>query len=103
VLQDKDSSQNRNFLFKCARYFYPGNDSNKSITITGKLSAFKSELNKRFAITFCALSAFGKLQTRRIEGLIDNLYQVSRQLFIPVIRQFILKNRSEPSSDLQLT
>lgn len=52
---------------------------------------------------FCALSAFGKLQTMRIEGLIDNLYQVSRQLFIPVIRQFILKNRSEPSSDLQLT
>ena len=47
---------------------------------------------------FCALSAFAKLQTMRIEGLIDNLYQVSRQLFIPVIRQFILKNRSEPLS-----
>lgn len=28
---------------------------------------------------FCALRAFGKLQTMRIEGLIDNLYQVSRQ------------------------
>lgn len=47
---------------------------------------------------FCALSAFGKLQTMRIERLIDNLYQVSRQLFIPVIRQFILNNRSEPAS-----
>ncbi|NJR53148.1 MAG: transposase [Leptolyngbyaceae cyanobacterium CSU_1_3] len=47
---------------------------------------------------FCALSAFSKLQTMRMEGLIDNLYQVSRQLFIPVIRQFILKNRSEPAS-----
>jgi len=47
---------------------------------------------------FCALSAFGKLQTMRLEGLIDNLYQVSRQLFIPVIRQFILKNLPQPSS-----
>ncbi len=47
---------------------------------------------------FCALSAFGKLQTMRVEGLINNLYQVSRQLFIPVIRQFILKNRSELAS-----
>ena len=28
----------------------------------------------------------------RVEGLIDNLYQVSRQLFIPAIRQFILEN-----------
>ena len=41
---------------------------------------------------FCALQAFCKLQTMRVEGLIDNLYQVSRQLFIPVIRQFILEN-----------
>ena len=47
---------------------------------------------------FCALRAFGKLQTMRMEGLIDNLYQVSRQLFIPVIRQFILKNLPEPAS-----
>jgi hypothetical protein len=46
---------------------------------------------------FCALRAVGKLQTMRIEGLIDNLYQVSRQLFIPVIRQFILKNLPEPA------
>jgi hypothetical protein len=41
---------------------------------------------------FCALQAFCKLQTMRVEGLIDNLYQVSRQLFIPVIRQFIQEN-----------
>lgn len=41
---------------------------------------------------FCALRAFVRLQTMRIEGLIDTLYQVSRQLFIPVIRQFILEN-----------
>jgi hypothetical protein len=45
---------------------------------------------------FCALKAFSRLQTMRIEGLIDNLYQVSRQLFIPVIRQFILENLTEP-------
>lgn len=43
---------------------------------------------------FCALQAFCKLQTMRIEGLIQNLYQVSRQLFIPVIRQFIQQNLS---------
>ncbi len=43
---------------------------------------------------FCALSAFSKLQTMRMRGLIDNFYQVSRQLFVPVIRQFILKNSS---------
>ena len=45
---------------------------------------------------FCALQAFCKLQTMRVEGLIDNLYQVSRQLFVPVIRQFILENLSKP-------
>jgi hypothetical protein len=28
----------------------------------------------------------------RVEGLIDNLYQVSREIFLPVIRQFILEN-----------
>jgi hypothetical protein len=39
---------------------------------------------------FCALRAFTKLQTMRVEGLIDNLYQVSSQLFMPVSRQFIL-------------
>jgi len=43
---------------------------------------------------FCALQAFCKLQTMRVEGLIDNLYQVSRQLFVPVIRQFIQENLS---------
>ena len=45
---------------------------------------------------FCALRAFTKLQTMRIDGLIDNLYEVSRQLFIPVIQEFILKNRVGP-------
>ena len=41
---------------------------------------------------FCALRAFVKLQTMVVDELIDNLYQVSRQLFIPVIQQFILKS-----------
>lgn len=44
---------------------------------------------------FCALQAFSQLQTMRVEGLIDNLYQVSRQLFVPVIRQFIIQNLSQ--------
>jgi len=43
---------------------------------------------------FCALQAFCQLQTMRVEGLIDNLYQLSRQLFVPVIRQFITENLS---------
>ena len=47
---------------------------------------------------FCSLRAFSRLQTMRIEGLIQNVYQVSRQLFIPVIRQFILNNLTEPVS-----
>lgn len=44
---------------------------------------------------FCALRAFAKLQTLRIHDLIDNLYQISRQLFIPVIRQFILDHHTQ--------
>jgi len=39
---------------------------------------------------------FSKLQTMRVEGLIDNLYQVSRQLFVPIIRQFILEHLAKP-------
>lgn len=45
---------------------------------------------------FCAIQAFCKLQTMRVKGLIDNFYQVSRQLFIPVIRQFIQENLPKP-------
>ena len=41
---------------------------------------------------FCSLRVFAMLQTMRIDGLIDNLYQISRQLFIPVIREFIGKH-----------
>lgn len=44
---------------------------------------------------FCALRAFGKLQTLCIKGLINNCYEISRQLFVPVIRQFILSNLTE--------
>ena len=41
---------------------------------------------------FCALRAFCKLQTMCLQGLIKNCYELSRQLFVPVIRQFILEN-----------
>ncbi|CAN5585211.1 transposase [soil metagenome] len=44
---------------------------------------------------FCALRAFCKLQTLCINGLINNCYEISRQLFVPVIRQFILENVTE--------
>ena len=44
---------------------------------------------------FCALLAFCKLQTMCINGLLNNCYEISRQLFVPVIRQFILENVTE--------
>lgn len=46
---------------------------------------------------FCAIRAFVHLQTQKTHDLIDNLYQLSRELFIPVIRQFILDNYTQPS------
>ncbi len=54
------------------------------------------EMNRLFIITFfCALRAFCKLQTMCIKGLINNCYEISRQLFVLVIRQFILDNVME--------
>ena len=44
---------------------------------------------------FCALRAFAKLQTWCIKGLLGNCYELSRQLFVPIIRQFILDNLTE--------
>ncbi len=44
---------------------------------------------------FCVLRAFSKLQTLCLKGLIKNCYEISRQLFVPVIRQFILDNLTE--------
>lgn len=44
---------------------------------------------------FCVLRAFSKLQILCIKGVIQNCYQISRQLFVPVIRQFILDNLTE--------
>ncbi|MEM9975988.1 MAG: IS701 family transposase, partial [Cyanobacteria bacterium P01_D01_bin.2] len=31
-----------------------------------------------------------------IRGLLNNCYEISRQLFVPVIRQFILENLDDP-------
>ena len=45
---------------------------------------------------FFALLAFCKLQTLCIRGLLDNCYRISRQLFVPVIRQFITDNLDNP-------
>ena len=47
---------------------------------------------------FCALSAFIKLQTMKVQGLIENLYQISRELFVPIVRQFILDNTQKDCS-----
>jgi hypothetical protein len=54
------------------------------------------EMDKRFGITFfCALRASSKLQTLCTKGVIKTCYEISRQLFVPVIRQFILDNLTE--------
>ncbi|NEO83445.1 MAG: transposase [Spirulina sp. SIO3F2] len=44
---------------------------------------------------FCALRAFTKLQSLSIQGVIQNAYEISRQLFIPVIREFICTYSTE--------
>ena len=44
---------------------------------------------------FCALLAFSRLQNLCFQGMIKNCYEISRQLFVPVIRQFILENLTE--------
>lgn len=44
---------------------------------------------------FCALRAFCQLQRLCFEGAIGNCYELSRQLFVPVVRQFILENLTE--------
>ena len=48
---------------------------------------------------FCALRAFSKLQTLCFKGVIQNCYEISRQLFVPVIRQFILEHLTEATFD----
>ena len=44
---------------------------------------------------FCALRAFCHLQTACLNQLINNCYEISRKLFVTVIRQFILENITE--------
>ncbi len=44
---------------------------------------------------FCALRAFCKLQTMCVKGINNNCYEISGQLFVLGIRQFILENLTE--------
>ncbi|MEO0984880.1 MAG: transposase [Cyanobacteria bacterium J06639_14] len=44
---------------------------------------------------YCALRAFSQLQTLSFQGVIRNCYELSRNLFIPVIRQFIAEHATE--------
>lgn len=44
---------------------------------------------------YCSLRAFSKLQTLSLQGVIRNCYEISRELFIPVIRQFIAEHATE--------
>jgi hypothetical protein len=44
---------------------------------------------------YCALRAFVKLQSLCIQGVIGNCYEISRNLCIPVIRQFIRQHADE--------
>ncbi|MEO1144693.1 MAG: transposase [Cyanobacteria bacterium J06638_22] len=44
---------------------------------------------------FCALRAFCQLQRLCVQGALRNCYELSRRLFVPIIRQFILENLTE--------
>lgn len=44
---------------------------------------------------YCSLRAFSKLQTLSLQGVIRNCYEISRDLFIPAIRQFIADHATE--------
>jgi Transposase DDE domain len=46
---------------------------------------------------FCAIGAFVRLEFLRAKQAIDNWYQVQRDLFMDVIKQFILKGGYQPS------
>jgi len=43
---------------------------------------------------FCAIRAFTHLEFMRVENLISNWYQLQRNLFKEVIREYILENRA---------
>jgi len=45
---------------------------------------------------FCAVRAFTQLEFMRVENLISNWYEVQRNLFKEVIREYILENRAKP-------
>jgi hypothetical protein len=44
---------------------------------------------------FCSIRAFVQLELMRIENLINNWYEVQRNLFKKAIREYILENRAE--------
>lgn len=44
---------------------------------------------------YCSLRVFVKLQTLCFQKIIGNCYEISRQLFVPIIREFILENLDE--------
>lgn len=43
---------------------------------------------------FCSIRAFIQLEFMRVENLISNWYEVQRNLFKEVIREYILENRA---------
>lgn len=43
---------------------------------------------------FCAISAFVRLELLRVKRIIENWYQIKRELFVDIIRQFILSRDS---------
>lgn len=46
---------------------------------------------------FCAIGAFVRLEVLRTQNVIGNWYQIQRDLFMDVIKQFILKGGFQPS------
>jgi hypothetical protein len=48
---------------------------------------------------FCSLQAFVRLEKMRSENIIDNWYEVQRNLFTKVIREYVLDNLSAACAD----
>jgi len=44
---------------------------------------------------FCSIRAFVQLELMRVKNLINNWYEVQRNLFKKAIREYILENRVE--------
>ena len=47
---------------------------------------------------FCSLQAFVRLETMRSENIISNWYELQRNLFTLVVRDYIVENLTDPGA-----